>query len=237
MSRCRIQSRSARSTLAERRRVMTIGGRDGKGALVPADRSISGLGTVVVLRWPEEASAVDRLVAQNIPCLLLVAPEAPPPSSDNSLVDWIRLPADDRDVPARLAALEKRSAHHASQPAVDADGILRCDGRWVALSPTEHVLVQAFLERFGQVVRADVLMERGWPGRNTSDDGVLRVQILRLRRRIAGLGLEVHTIRDRGYVLDSASHRPERAHDLTTATVASGSAADPRGPATTTRPR
>jgi DNA-binding response OmpR family regulator len=54
------------------------------------------------------------------------------------------------------------------------------------------------------VVSREVLSERTWPegirGRNALD-----VHMLRLRRRVAEVGLAIRTVRSRGYLLEVAS--------------------------------
>jgi hypothetical protein len=62
--------------------------------------------------------------------------------------------------------------------------------------------MSALLDRFGAVVSRDNLSRTGWPmgapGRNALD-----VHMLRLRRRIAPLGLAIRTVRSRGYLLEA----------------------------------
>ena len=62
--------------------------------------------------------------------------------------------------------------------------------------------MSALIERYGAVVSRDQLSRTGWPkgapGRNALD-----VHVLRLRRRIAPLGLAIKTVRSRGYLLEA----------------------------------
>jgi len=69
---------------------------------------------VVLVLWPDEAPQLPRLATAGIPRLLLVAPDASPPADGDCLQDWIRLPAADGDVRARVVALERRSARHST---------------------------------------------------------------------------------------------------------------------------
>ena len=66
---------------------------------------------VVLVRWPEENFHLGELRGAGTPRLLLVGPEAAPPDSTDPLEDWIRLPAEDRDVRARVATLEARASN------------------------------------------------------------------------------------------------------------------------------
>ena len=164
---------------------------------------------IVVLRWPAEQANRERLAAERRPRLLLVAPDADPPDGRDCLEDWVRLPADDRDVAARLRALEVRAARHQQQPETDERGRLRFNGDWVALSPIEERLVGALSARFGEVVSRTELLTAGWPDENPSD-AALRVHLTRLRKEIAPLGLEIATVRGFGHVMQETSQASSR---------------------------
>jgi DNA-binding response OmpR family regulator len=159
---------------------------------------------VVLVRWPEETDRLETLRAAGVPRLLLVPAGAAPPVTVDPLEDWVRLPADQAEIRARLTTLSSRAGTGRPVPAVDTDGVLHYCDRWVALSPVEQALAVALAERFGAVVGRDVLARRAWP------DGVptrnaLDVHILRFRRRIAALGLELRTVRSRGYLLQGVA--------------------------------
>jgi DNA-binding response OmpR family regulator len=163
---------------------------------------------VTLVRWPAEQIRRDRLAEEGLPRLLLLEPgEVPPPVVD-LLEDWIRVPADDMDLRARVATLQARyEAVGASAPALDDDGVIRVGAAWVSLPPVEARITNALLERFGLVVSRDALGRSGWPegapGRNALD-----VHVLRLRRRLAPLGLVIRTVRSRGYLLEADFVQP-----------------------------
>jgi DNA-binding response OmpR family regulator len=157
---------------------------------------------VVLVRWPRDEDDRARLRDAGIPRMLLVDGEAPPPEIGDELEDWIRVPADEVDLHARVEALERRArARTGDLPDLDDDGVLRYAGEWVPLPPVEARLTSALLERCGAVVSRDALGRAGWPdgvpGRNALD-----VHVLRLRRRLAPLGLAIRTVRSRGYLLE-----------------------------------
>ena len=157
----------------------------------------------VVIRWPAEQLVAEQLATRGVPRLLLVDADSEPPLSVDPLEDWVRLPVEARDLDAKLAALRKRAEvwSTASQPPVlDGNGRLLLGSKWVTLSPIEEQLTEVLLERFGEVVGDDQLMAQGWPDVAGSPTA-LRVQLMRLRRRVAALGLEIRTVRGRGYVL------------------------------------
>lgn len=159
---------------------------------------------VVFVRWPQEGERRDRLAVAEVPRLLLLDEHAQPPEPVDCIEDWVRLPAGDADIRARVTAIARRHALHADPlPELDDDGVLRYGPRWVPLPPVEARLVDALLDRFGSVVSRDLLARAGWPegapGRNALD-----VHVLRLRRRLAPVMLAIRTVRSRGYLLEPA---------------------------------
>ena len=57
---------------------------------------------VVLVRWPHEAGRRSELTEQGVPRLLLVDEEAEPPLPSDCLEDWVRVPASEADVKARV---------------------------------------------------------------------------------------------------------------------------------------
>jgi DNA-binding response OmpR family regulator len=163
---------------------------------------------VVLVRWPEEDARLQQLRANGAPRLLLLNGESAPPELTDCLEDWIRLPADDQDVRARVAALSSRAATEPAVPQVDGDGLVRNRGSWVALSPVEAALAATLVDRFGAVVGRDTLARRAWPN-GAPTRNALDVHMLRLRRRIASLGIEIRTVRSRGYLMQTAQPRTD----------------------------
>jgi DNA-binding response OmpR family regulator len=62
----------------------------------------------------------------------------------------------------------------------------------------------SLLDRFGAVVSREQLAKTGWP-RGAPGRNALDVHMLRLRRRIAPVGLAIKTVRSRGYLLEADS--------------------------------
>jgi DNA-binding response OmpR family regulator len=159
---------------------------------------------VTLVRWPSELSRRERLAADGLPRLLLVEGGEAPPVVTDVMEDWIRVPADEADIRARVATLQTRyDAVGTFAPVLDDDGVIRVRGSWVALPPVEARLTMALLDRFGLVVSRETLANSGWPdgapGRNALD-----VHVLRMRRRLAPLGLVIRTVRSRGYLLEAS---------------------------------
>jgi hypothetical protein len=62
---------------------------------------------VALVPWPSEAADAAELADAGRPRLLLVAREADPPDVSDELEDWIRVPADERDVEVRARRLAR----------------------------------------------------------------------------------------------------------------------------------
>jgi two-component system, OmpR family, response regulator len=152
-----------------------------------------------MLDWPAEAERSRALEAIGAPHLLLVRRDADPPTTWGPLTDWVRVPVDDLDLWARIASLQWR-ARRRPVPEVDDSDLLRRGVEWVALSRIEAKVMRAFLAHPHAVLSRRQLGIAGWsegpPGARSVD-----TYIKRLRRRIAPLGLTIHTVRRRGYLL------------------------------------
>jgi DNA-binding response OmpR family regulator len=162
---------------------------------------------VEIVPWPGEDDGTR-------PRLLVVDDESPPPHSTDCLEDWVRASTPRADVEARVAALLARAeTHRPEPPRLDEWGVLQFGGRSVVVPPIEARLARVLIERFGRVVGHDRLVSAAWPDgigtRNTLD-----VRILRLRRRLASLGLSIRTVRARGYLLERSEPAASSVSDL-----------------------
>jgi hypothetical protein len=154
---------------------------------------------VTVLEWPEQAEEADALARAGALRLLLVAPDVAPPVDWDLTSDWLRRPADPRDVLARVETLQRRS--DGGRPVrLDEDGLLWRGLSWVALAPVEIRLMAVFTENMHRVVKRSELVAAGWPD-STRGMRTLDTSIQRMRTRIAPLGLEIVNVRQRGFVL------------------------------------
>ena len=93
---------------------------------------------VVLVRWPAEADRRSRLREAGTPRLLLVE-DGPPPTPDDCREDWIRVPADDADVRARMEAVTARVAQQVGgEQILDLEAprgdMVLTDGGWVHVS-------------------------------------------------------------------------------------------------------
>jgi DNA-binding response OmpR family regulator len=167
---------------------------------------------VVHLRWPAERGRRERLRRDRQPRLLLVEDGGAPPDVGDCFEDWIRLPALEVDLQARAQNLVARCRQHlGAVPTLDG-GVLRVGDDWVSLSPLEARLTALLIKKMGAVVSREALARAGWPAgagaRNTHD-----VHQARHRRRLSAVGLSVHTVRSRGYLLELSGFCQQQAHE------------------------
>ncbi len=100
---------------------------------------------------------------------------------------------------------------------LDHDGVLHVGRSWVSLSPVETRLISVLMDRFGAVVSRDSMERAGWP-EDPPTTNVLDAHLVRLRRRLARVGLVIRNVRSRGFLLEPVIE----------ATTLSGSAVDVR---------
>ena len=91
------------------------------------------------------------MAAQRVPRLLLVDERSAAPLVLSAEEDWIRVPADERDLYTRIARLERRHRSTVSRPQLE-HGVLRYLDDSVVLSPTEAIIVALLLDDFERLV-------------------------------------------------------------------------------------
>ena len=151
---------------------------------------------VAMIAWPAGGAQREELRRARVPRLLLVAPDVEPPLVEELLEDWVRLPATERDVRARADA----PSWARTRPWIDEAGCSCYQGRTVALSPVEQRIAVVLVERFETVAGRERLERAVWPDERP-DRNRLDVHVHRLRSRLPSVGLELRTMRSRGYVL------------------------------------
>ena len=122
------------------------------------------------------------------------------PICDDIYEDWVRAPVASHDLKARADALAYRySRFHV--PHLDENDVLRFAARSVVVSPMQAELLKLLLARFGEVVPREALRFR-LGGKQTVSRNALDLHVMRLRQRVAPIGLTICTAWGRGYVLD-----------------------------------
>ena len=161
-----------------------------------------------IVAWPTETARRDELAGRGVPRLLVLEAGVLPPEGDADLEDWIWLPADERDVFARLRHLQARARRarlDAETVRADGDGVAWIAAHRIALPPVEAAVLRLLADPPERLCSRRDLEDAAWghePRRRRSLDS----RIFVLRRRLAPHGLEVHAVRGRGFVL--ARRRP-----------------------------
>jgi two-component system, OmpR family, response regulator len=157
---------------------------------------------VKFLRWPHEEEKRFDFLQQRIPILWIVESTYAPPESLDPLEDWVRLPMPQQDIDARIACLVRR-ARDEMVPVIGPDNVLCTRDARLPLADSEAAIMAALVANFQRVVPRKALVECGWGNVSDRYRNALDLRILRLRRRIAPLGLEIKTVWGRGYMLEA----------------------------------
>ena len=127
--------------------------------------------------------------------------------------DYLPKPFDLDELEARLRALVRRSADPAVSPLApstvqigairyDKDsGALYLHGEAMELTPRELALMHALLAQPGHAVTKERLYELVFPGQLDVQYEAIEVVVYRLRKKLAGTGLTLMTLRGLGYLL------------------------------------
>lgn len=182
---------------------------------------------VHLVKWPTERGKRDQCRSLGVPTLLLVDPGAPPPICGDAREDWVRTPVSKVDLDARVHGLRARTAG-SHLPEIDPIGVVRFDSISVAVSPTEADLLRVLVDRFGQVVARDNLLDRLSDRPADSRRNALNLHVMRIRRRIQPLDLTIRTVWGVGYALERAGtgqRRPPQRTDSRTPRARSSTSA------------
>ncbi|MCT9809701.1 response regulator [Acidovorax sp. Be4] len=126
--------------------------------------------------------------------------------------DYLAKPFDLDELEARLRALLRRSTGLSSPPADEAqvlgalrydkdNGVLYAWGQPLDLTPRERALMQALLARPGHAVAKERLFALVFPGATEVQYEAVEVVVYRLRKKLAGTGVALMTLRGLGYLL------------------------------------
>jgi two-component system OmpR family response regulator len=146
-----------------------------------------------------------RLAAAGRPRIVVVPADDPAPFVVDELEDWIREPVDDRELAVRVAILEARAvACRREVPVVDAEGLVWFGNAWISLPHSQRGIARRLVESYGAIVPlADIAVAARAAGASDHPEA-LKAAVARVRGRMSALGLVVHTVRARGYLLDAS---------------------------------
>lgn len=159
-------------------------------------------GDIKFLRWPYEQEERPQFIDERVPVLWVVESNCDAPECLDPLEDWVRPPLRQQDVDARCSALAQR-ARSEQVPAITQDNVLCTRESRLPLADSESVIMSELVENFQKVVPRGKLAECGWGEASQEHRNALDLRILRLRRRIEPLKLEIVTVWGRGYMLEA----------------------------------
>jgi DNA-binding response OmpR family regulator len=85
-----------------------------------------------------------------------------------------------------------------------ANSTIHYQGTSTELSRNEFIIMQLFMRSIGRIVSREELMQALWREEQFVDDNTLTVNVNRLRRRLAQLGMEdlINTRKGMGYIAE-----------------------------------
>jgi hypothetical protein len=174
-------------------------------AHVTPDAPTDGRPPVELLRWPEQDDRRRLLATLGRPRLLLLAPDAPPPTLLDDLELWIPDGSDPNLIATAVTALQQKVLIDDSAPVLDDDGLLWFQGRWVAIPDAQLPVVDLLVRNYKRLVHNDDLRHAYQRAGGSGTYASLRALIGRVNQRLTELGLDLQVIRRRGVLL---THEP-----------------------------
>lgn len=125
--------------------------------------------------------------------------------------DYVTKPFAMEVLVAKINALLRRAYDYHAQGAgmivrgqavlVEAGAMLRHGDAQAALTRNEYRILHMLMQRGGQIVTREALMKALWEDENFVDDNTLTVNVNRLRKKIAAIGLTdfIKTVKNQGY--------------------------------------
>lgn len=157
---------------------------------------------VELLHWPRDADLREVLARAGIARLLVIEIGVDPPDDVGIDEDWVRLPADERELATRADRLRRISTKLDTEtPMLDDNRVLHRGGATVVLSRSEATIVRILLDAVGTVVPREMLAKALWPDDDAPGPRAVDAIVYRLRRRLAGLHLCIRSARSRGFVI------------------------------------
>jgi two-component system, OmpR family, response regulator len=156
---------------------------------------------IALLRWPDQDAERRRLVARREPRILVISQYTAPPGLLDDLELWVLDGAQPDEILAAMDRLRRKTRSRPAQPALDQDGLLHFDGRWVAVPDTQLPVVDLLVRNIDRLVRSDDIRHAYVSAGGSGKPSSFRTVIRRIGERLAEVGLKLHVIRHRGVIL------------------------------------
>lgn len=121
--------------------------------------------------------------------------------------DFIAKPFDVQVLTAKIQALLRRTYDFSERSSLIehkgailniSDATLNFEGQKLTLTKNDYRILQVLMEQNGKVVSRDTLMEKLWETDNYVDENTLTVNVTRLRRKLASIGLSDFIVTKKG---------------------------------------
>ena len=170
------------------------------------DLGLPGLGGHDVLADLREAG-------QRLPVLILTARDSlieRVSSLNEGADDFLAKPFQLAELEARLMALIRR-ARGSDQPRFSCGPLsydagskqFRLEHEMLALTPREHAVLRALIQRSGEPLSKQEILDRVFSDEQDVQPDVVEVLVHRLRKRLQASSVNIRTLRGLGYVLES----------------------------------
>lgn len=159
-------------------------------------------------------------VTRDIPVIMLTArgdEDDKVRGLDSGAEDYISKPFSPKEMVARIRAVLRRVAPHATDEAVSAGDLrldpvsyrVTCDGAIIDMGPTEFRLLHFFMKHQDRVYSRTRLLDQVWGTNVYIEERTVDVHIRRLRKALEPFGAErlVQTVRGAGYRFSSNVER------------------------------
>jgi hypothetical protein len=156
---------------------------------------------VELLRWPEQDDRRRLLATLGRPRLLLLSPDAPPPTLVDDLELWIPDGSDPNLIATGITALQQKILTEDDEPVLDDDGLLWFRGNWVAVPDGQLPVIELLVRNYRRLVRNDDLLHAYQRAGGSGTTASLRALVGRVGQRLAGVGLDLQVVRRRGVLL------------------------------------
>jgi two-component system, OmpR family, response regulator TctD len=126
--------------------------------------------------------------------------------------DYLAKPFDLDELEARLRALHRRNAATLAEPSHETiragqlrhnqnSGAVYCNGTVIDLTPRELALLVPLMSKVGHAVSKEHLFKLVFPNATEVQYEAIEVVVYRLRKKLAGTGVNLMTLRGLGYLL------------------------------------
>ena len=171
---------------------------------IEREQVLLGSADVPLLRWPTDLAMATSREAAGLPFLLLVPHDEAPPVSGYRLMDWVRSPVDPDELVARRDSLEGRFLQSGGgpRPQFEDEALRLSFGHTsVDVASSQATVLRILLEEYREIVplievRAALGLEEDDP------EDLLASRMVRLRRVVRALGLDVTRVRGVGFALE-----------------------------------